>query len=465
MTAVQEPAQAADPREALAAEFRAAVPDPTDAVAVERFYANSQHLAADLDAWHVDDAARRQWTDIIVETARINNVRSVLDVGCGVGHDLKALADSGVAFAAGVEPNASLRNSLANALLPARSETFFATIQPSLTDLVFVRPFDLTLCIDVLEHLPDPTAFLHQMAAHIPVGGLLFEATATTDVETPLHLRSNWGWSPVATLYGLGFKLEGQWDRLRLWSRRSLSLAPMPALLMAVWRGMENRTLQCVMNTLRPREFAPRGYAFMLSDNDALISRARGRVVADWYRTCNSDVFLMVDGDMVFNPEDADRLVRLCRDGHDIIGAGYAVRSGTHLSSRPLGESTVVFAADSEPVEAEYVATGFMAVHRRVLDALVKVTPISHPHMDWAYWTVFTPFVKDNEELSEDWAFCERARQLGFKVWLDPAIRLGHIGTKVWTVEDIGRGEGAEQQPAVVRLTTRPEPAALKDEA
>jgi hypothetical protein len=92
---------------------------------------------------------------------------------------------------------------------------------------------------------------------------------------------------------------------------------------------MENRTLQCVMNTLRPREFAPRGYAFMLSDNDALISRARGRVVADWYRTCNSDVFLMVDGDMVFNPEDADRLVSLCRDGHDIIGAGYAVRSGT----------------------------------------------------------------------------------------------------------------------------------------
>ena len=57
-------------------------------------------------------------------------------------------------------------------------------------------------------------------------------------------------------------------------------------------------------------------------------------------------------------------------------------------------------------------------------------------------------------------AFCERARQEGFRCWIDPSIRLGHLGLKEWTVEDIGR---AAPEPRVVKLTTRPEPAALKD--
>lgn len=450
MTAVQEPAQAIDPRARLAAEFRAAVPDPTDADAVARFYATSTHLAADLDAWHTEEPERQQWTDIIVEVAKLNGVKSVLDVGCGAGHDLAALAAVGIEDRTGIEPNEKL----------ADVAFEVALIYPTLDDTISIRPCDLTLCIDVLEHLPDPTAFLHQMAKHIPVGGLLFEATATTDVETPLHLKSNWGWSPVATLLGLGFVIEGQWDRLRLWSRRAESAAPSPSILMAVWRGMENKTLDCVLRTIRPHAGYPRGYEFRMADNDALISRARGRVVADWYRNQNSDVFLMVDGDMVFNPEDADRLIEKCRNGYDIIGGAYAVRSGTHLSSRPIGDTTITFEANAEPVEVEYVATGFMAVHRRVIDALVKVTPVSHPHMEWAYWTLFSTFIKDNEELSEDWAFCERARQEGFRCWIDPSIRLGHLGLKEWTVEDIGR---AAPEPRVVKLTTRPEPAALKD--
>ncbi len=41
--------------------------------------------------------------------------------------------------------------------------------------------------------------------------------------------------------------------------------------------------------------------------------------------------------------------------------------------------------------------------------------------------------------LSEDWAFCQRARDAGFDCWLDPSIRLGHMGQTMYTLEDLIR--------------------------
>jgi hypothetical protein len=41
--------------------------------------------------------------------------------------------------------------------------------------------------------------------------------------------------------------------------------------------------------------------------------------------------------------------------------------------------------------------------------------------------------------LGEDWAFCELARELGFKVWLDPSIRVAHSGRYFYTVDDLTR--------------------------
>jgi hypothetical protein len=41
--------------------------------------------------------------------------------------------------------------------------------------------------------------------------------------------------------------------------------------------------------------------------------------------------------------------------------------------------------------------------------------------------------------LSEDYAFCERARRCGIKILADSSIRLRHIGSYGYTWEDIGR--------------------------
>ncbi|KKM80817.1 hypothetical protein LCGC14_1335930, partial [marine sediment metagenome] len=41
-----------------------------------------------------------------------------------------------------------------------------------------------------------------------------------------------------------------------------------------------------------------------------------------------------------------------------------------------------------------------------------------------------------DEYVSEDWAFDQRARELGYSIWADPTIKLGHMGNYVYTLKD-----------------------------
>ena len=83
-------------------------------------------------------------------------------------------------------------------------------------------------------------------------------------------------------------------------------------------------------------------------------------------------------------------------------------------------------------VKAKRVATAFMMIKREVIETLVKDNP------QWHYWddktertlsAIFDFAVKENSYVGEDYLFCDRARDAGFQVWVDPTIKLGHMGT------------------------------------
>jgi hypothetical protein len=41
--------------------------------------------------------------------------------------------------------------------------------------------------------------------------------------------------------------------------------------------------------------------------------------------------------------------------------------------------------------------------------------------------------VTEEGYMGEDFLFCDRARELGFDVWIDPSISLGHMGVQEYT--------------------------------
>lgn len=125
----------------------------------------------------------------------------------------------------------------------------------------------------------------------------------------------------------------------------------------------------------------------------------------------------------------------------------------THIDKNVVffPDQEVTFSHDAKPVEIRYLGSGFMAAHRRVFESMVARAgefpegsnynvPLCHPQ-DLQYWPWFQPFWAKNDAgewiyLSEDWAFCNRARAFGHKVWLDPSIFIDHKGEYRWNLAD-----------------------------
>jgi 2-polyprenyl-3-methyl-5-hydroxy-6-metoxy-1,4-benzoquinol methylase len=201
------PSGLATARAALADEWRAK--QPRTPGEVQAFYRQSQAQAADQAAWHATPG-RRRWTALLVATARQSGARRIVDVGCGSGYDLRALREAlgDEADLTGVEPNERQRNSLPPDVR-ALPDVAQAPIEAA----------DLLVCIDVLEHLPGPEAFLAGLAGRARLGALLFESTATHDHGTPLHLPRNRGWHPARCLEAGGWRLLEEQGRARVWQR------------------------------------------------------------------------------------------------------------------------------------------------------------------------------------------------------------------------------------------------------
>lgn len=410
---------ALSPREALAAEWRAC--NPTTPCEIAQFYEVSEQLDADLDAWH-QEPERLSWTAMLVHVAKQAGAQRIVDIGCGAGHDLRVLrAALPTAELSGVEPSWYLRSTLTKDGIPVRTQVGSAPIESA----------DLLVCIDVLEHLPNPESFLAGIATRAPIGCILFEATATHDTGTPLHLAANRGWHPGRCLERHGWAQIDRSGRVRVWRREEETGRGRASMLLCAHRSVNAEHLTATLRLCAGDE----GWRLRTKIGDALISRSRAIVVTSWWRETNDDVFLMVDDDVSFTTADADRLADLCRNGHDIVCGAYPVHDGGHLACRFLpGTGEVHFGPDQSPMEIEYAATGFMAVSRRVIDALVATLPLCHADQPWSFYPLFQTMLvphpsSGHEWLSEDWGFCKLARDGGFTVWLDPQTRLVHMGS------------------------------------
>lgn len=408
-------------RRRLAAEWEDRQPQTPDDIAA--FYRDAQGLRADLNAWHATPE-RQEWTTVVRAAALTARALFILDVGAGAGHDLRALRqDNPQALLHAIEPNDVLREELRDVTDMVWSDLL--TYEP------VIPVMDMITCLDVLEHVPDPESLLLACIGRLRMNGILVEATATHDLGTPLHLPHLRGWSPARLLDRHGFVLREQRDRVRVWQRVQTERVSATHLLLCAYRAVGFETVT------RITQMALAGWRYQIHGGDALVSRVRSIAVSQWLRETDSDVFLMIDDDIIFKPEDAQRVVDLAREKRGIACGAYPVRGGAHLACRPW-DTTVVFGPDKPPVEIEYAATGFLAAHRDVCEAIAATLPLTHAWETWAFWPLFWPSIKGAdgaaEYLSEDWAFCQRARDLGFGVWLDPRVELTHMGQAAYTV-------------------------------
>lgn len=168
----------------------------------------------------------------------------------------------------------------------------------------------------------------------------------------------------------------------------------------------------------------------------SVVSRVRNLIAQDFMDSDCTDL-MFIDSDINFNAEDIFRLMAWNTDPKKGIVAGIPVarkKGKTYISTLDTDEDENIFMNHMGLVRAKRVATAFMLIRREVFEKMYEA------HPEWRYHdekkigdeiTAYFDFaLKDGNYIGEDFLFCDRARELGFEVWIDPTIKLGHVGVE-----------------------------------
>ena len=191
------------------------------------------------------------------------------------------------------------------------------------------------------------------------------------------------------------------------------------------------------------------------------VDDARNRLVAEFLASdCTDLVFL--DSDVHWRPED---LIRLLRFDRDIVAGIYPLKHSEEAypvlclpGPRQSGEDGAV--------EVAGVPTGFMRICRPVLEALDRGAR-HFKDKSGAVMPLLFERVLDEERRGGDIQFCYLARAAGFRVYVDPEMRLNHFGMHRWS-GSLGsfwrRTSGLSLAYGVRRLRTSDDVAEIYDE-
>jgi hypothetical protein len=203
--------------------------------------------------------------------------------------------------------------------------------------------------------------------------------------------------------------------------------------------------------------------------NESLITRARNYLVDEFLRSGYTHL-MFIDSDIGFDPNDVITLAALAEPGSnkDIVCGPYPKKCiswekvkravdkgfgdrdpnnlenyiGDYVFNPAEGVNEIPI---HEPVEVLEGGTGFMMVQRDVFARFAEKYPefsylpdhVRTEHFDGsreihAYFdTVIDP--KTKRYLSEDYMFCQWARNAGMKVWFCPWMKLSHMGSYVFS--------------------------------
>jgi hypothetical protein len=195
------------------------------------------------------------------------------------------------------------------------------------------------------------------------------------------------------------------------------------------------------------RDLSPQTVISLLTTQDALnargvantISLQAGGSIVEHSRTKCADDFLSsphnrlfwVDSDIVWTADDFLRLLALSTV-MDVVGGAYPAKLDPPLFFLNRGADPIT--------ENEYGCLsypgwglGFTVVNRNAMEALASKAPKvkfhDRPH---PLAHIFRCDVHNGDARGEDMAFFADLKAAGFTPWLDPFIRLGHIGPKVY---------------------------------
>lgn len=135
-------------------------------------------------------------------------------------------------------------------------------------------------------------------------------------------------------------------------------------------------------------------------------------------------------------------ILKLADYDYDIVGGIYPQRKDPiTFSVRTDEEGVYPVDQKTQCVEVAGLHGGFMRISRACAEKMVEgYKNLAFQRDGKTHHDLFSDYWYERPDgskgkLGEDYAFCQRWRDLGGKVWLDPSIYMGHIGQKTFAGE------------------------------
>jgi hypothetical protein len=245
-------------------------------------------------------------------------------------------------------------------------------------------------------------------------------------------------------------------------------------------------------------EKALRSYAgvklkVLFRDGDALITRSRASLLAQFLDDQSATHLLFIDADIGFEPE---QVVRLIECGAEMCAAVYPIkridwqRMKNALSGeQPNPAASLQYAFEVEDpnaviassgfIKVRYAGTGFLMIRRAALERMCAHYPQLRYKRDHSIdaatvsdnrFALFECMIaEDGTYLSEDFAFCKRWSDMGGEIWADLSSRLHHIGPMTFCGDLASRftqtGRVAPLRSVQASISTRVPPTPESDKS
>jgi hypothetical protein len=191
---------------------------------------------------------------------------------------------------------------------------------------------------------------------------------------------------------------------------------------------MQPKTHFCIVQTIA--ELHRRGVAWchLPVKGSSIVELARSRVCEEFLKTDSTHLF-MLDADQSWHPSVFMRVLSLCME-LPVVGVPYPVKSEPPRFYVAYKRGNLEWNAYG-CVKITGMGLGFTCVQRKVIEQLAAKAPLLKlPEKEVPIAHIFRQSVEDGAFKGEDMNFFADCRELGYDLWVDPVLRVGHIGDK-----------------------------------
>lgn len=200
---------------------------------------------------------------------------------------------------------------------------------------------------------------------------------------------------------------------------------------MPVARDMHPLVVKSLFSTLKACGEAGIKCDLAMVYGNSVIQWARDEVV-DLLLDSEANRFFFIDSDIIWEAKDFFRLLALSTK-RDIVCSPYVAKKDEPSFYLSFGDKNEFTADEYGLFQVEGTGLGFTIINRRVVEEISEKAPKVLDQISGnTIPSIFRFTSEDGERRGEDILFFRDLASLGYKIYMEPTLKLGHAGSKIY---------------------------------